>query len=56
MDFIGKPEQNTTLFFIIKKKKKRTNYFRVFTKFFRCFLVCMYRNGKSKNNKSFRRV
>ena len=22
MDFIGKPEQNTTLFFIIKKKKK----------------------------------
>ena len=23
MDFIGKPEQNTTLFFIIKKKKKK---------------------------------
>ena len=23
MDFIGKPEQNTTLFFNIKKKKKK---------------------------------
>ena len=53
INFIGKLEQNATIFLIIEKKRR--DHVKLFTKFCRYFLS-MYKNGRTKNYKSFRRV